>query len=160
MSIERIRGRQCQEIALAFISWFYNMINSTRSIHADSCWTADHFWDDSKLVLQVEQPDGIVREEIQSAINVSQKLLAFACNYQVTFSPNLAPNGVQSEMNCYGLLVVKSAGTLHNGSVVVGLYEQVFGLIKDPLANGNWKVKNTELKAKFKCSDQKKALLS
>ena len=148
-------GAQCQEIALAFVSWFYNTLNSTSSRREDSSWGPGNFWDDAKLVLQVEEPGNITTDETQNANNVSQGLLVFAQTYQTIFNPNLTSNGVFSEMNSHGLLAVKSAGTLHRNSNVVGLYEQIFGLIKDPSADGNWKIKNTELRVKFKYNIQK-----
>ena len=143
---------------MAFISWFFGMINSLRSSKVDSSWGPIHFWDDAKLVLQIEQPDGVVKDEIQNANDVSKGLMDFVLTYQVVFNPNLAMNDANS--NCHGLLEVKSTGTLHRNSDVVGLYEQVFDLMKDPLVEGNWKIKNTELKIKFTSNYQIPIMLS
>ena len=145
---------------MAFISWFFDMINSLRSSNVNSSWGPNHFWDDAKLFLQVEQPDGVVKDEVQTANDVSRRLMAFVLTYQVVFNPNLTMNDAHSKINCHGLLEVISTGTLHRNSDVVGLYEQVFDLIKDPLAEGNWKIKNTKLKIKFTSNDQQPIMIS
>ena len=40
--------------------------------------------------------------------------------------------------------MVLVCGTLHSRFTVCGVFEQVFGLIKDPSADNNWKIKQTE----------------
>lgn len=116
--------------------------------------------DGANLILQVEQPGNITRDKIKNASNVSQGIMAFVHRYQAIFNPNLMSNGVLSETDCHGLLAVKSTGTLQINSNLVGLFEQIFGLSKDPSANGNWKIKNTELRVKFKCNILKQSMFS
>jgi hypothetical protein len=41
--------------------------------------------------------------------------------------------------------MVLACGTLHQQDKCVGVFEQLFGLIRDPLACNNWKIKYTEL---------------
>ena len=157
---EKATETQTNEIASAFVSWFYSMINSQSNDKFNSNWGPAHFWEDAKLILHIEQPDGMIRDEIQNADDVCHRILNFVLSYKVIFNPNLTSNGVCSEMNCHGLLAVKSSGTLHRHSSVIGLYEQVFGLIKDPTADGNWKIKNTELKIRLNVTDQKAVCLA
>ena len=44
----------------------------------------------------------------------------------------------------HGLVLVLACGTLHNQATVCGFFEQVFGLIRDPDSENNWKIKHTE----------------
>ena len=44
----------------------------------------------------------------------------------------------------HGLVLVLACGTLHNQATVCGFFEQVFGLIRDPDSENNWKIKQTE----------------
>lgn len=134
------------------------MLNSLNDCTKSTDWGPFHFWTDAKLHFYIEQPDENQYNEVYGPNDVCEQLLRFILNHQVFFNPNLDSNGVYSEMNCHGLLLIKSAGTLHKGSVVVGLYEQKFGLIKDPMADGNWKIKNTELKIRLNYNRDKKAI--
>lgn len=156
-SSELVREPEAKDIAEAFIPWFYDILNSLNS-NNNSYWTHTHFWNDAKLILHIQQPNGTHRDEIQGSTEASNRLIRFMLNFQVMFSPNLTANGVQSEMNCHGLLFVKSAGTLHKDSIAVGLYEQIFGLIKDPMSDGNWKIKDTQLQIRLKTANQNAVL--
>ncbi len=124
------------------------MLNSNNS--SESCnWGSEHFWNDAKLLLYIERPGETMDEEIFGAKEVSEKLRFLVLGLMVFFHPNVNNNGIKGDMNRHGLLIVKSAGTLHKTGSVVGLFEQAFGLIKDPHSLGNWKIKNTELRMKL-----------
>ena len=43
-------------------------------------------------------------------------------------------------------MLVLACGTLHNQTTACGVFEQVFGLIRDPSSDNNWKIKYTELR--------------
>ncbi len=130
-------------IAESFVTWFYTILNS-RNEAIDK-----HFWADAKLILHAERPGESVQEDICGAGVVSDKLLSMIVGLNVFFNPNISSGSIQSEMNKHGLLAVKTAGTLHTDNCVAGIFEQVFGLVRDPLTMDNWKIKNTELRIRI-----------
>jgi Domain of unknown function (DUF4518) len=49
-------------------------------------------------------------------------------------------------MDHHGLVLILCCGTLHtHESVAVGTFESVFGLMRDPFSDNNWKIKNVKL---------------
>lgn len=49
-------------------------------------------------------------------------------------------------MEHHGIVLVLSCGTLHaHASVSVGVFESVFGLMRDPFSDNNWKIKNIKM---------------
>ena len=149
---------EAQTISLSFVSWFYQMVNAiltgkVQSAVSNSTWGPNHFWNDAKLILHIERPDGIMKDESEGSSLVSERLLAVVIQFRIYFNPNMNSQGIRGEMNCHGLLAVKAAGTLHNDSNVIGLFEQVFGLVRDPQEEGNWKIKNTELRLRINSTE-------
>lgn len=152
------RETEAQTISLSFVSWFYQMLNAiltgkVQSATPNTNWGPNHFWNDAKLILNIERPGGIMTDESEGSSLVSEKLLAVVLQFRLYFNPNMTSQGIRGEMNCHGLLAVKAAGTLHNDSNVIGLFEQVFGLVKDPQEEGNWKIKNTELRLRINSNE-------
>ena len=64
--------------------------------------------------------------------------------HRLTCNPNLCEEGVRGRLEAHGLVLVLVCGTLHTSSNVCGVFEQVFWLVRDPGAQNNWKIKNTE----------------
>ena len=141
--------KDSQKIATSFVNWFYNILNTTQALPDSENWGPQHFWNDARLEFIIDRPDGTSCDEVMGADEVSRTLALFVSNFKGLFNPNMSSEGVRSEMSHHGLLAVKSAGTIHKSSSVVGLYEQTFGLIQDPLTGGNWKIKNTKLQIKL-----------
>jgi hypothetical protein len=49
-------------------------------------------------------------------------------------------------MDLHGLVLILCCGTLHSHeSVSDGVFESVFGLMRDPFSDNNWKIKNIKL---------------
>lgn len=49
-------------------------------------------------------------------------------------------------MEVHGLVLILCCGTLHtHESVSVGVFESVFGLMRDPFSDNNWKIKNIKM---------------
>jgi hypothetical protein len=49
-------------------------------------------------------------------------------------------------MEHHGIVLTLSCGTLHTqASVVAGLFESVFTLMRDPFTDNNWKIKNISM---------------
>jgi hypothetical protein len=75
--------------------------------------------------------------------------------HKLRCNPNLCDEGVRgrwggspalllSRLDPHGLVLVLVCGTLHNQADVCGVFEQVFGLVRDPTSDNNWKIKSTE----------------
>lgn len=49
-------------------------------------------------------------------------------------------------MEHHGIVLILSCGTLHtHASCSVGVFESVFGLMRDPFSDNNWKIKNIKM---------------
>lgn len=49
-------------------------------------------------------------------------------------------------MEHHGIVLILSCGTIHTqASVIAGLFESVFTLMRDPFTDNNWKIKNISL---------------
>lgn len=49
-------------------------------------------------------------------------------------------------MEHHGIVLILCCGTLHtNASVSVGIFESVFGLMRDPFSENNWKIKSVKM---------------
>merc|ERR1719400_1429931 len=75
---------------------------------------------------------------------VSRMLVNVFRDHKLKCNPNLCEEGVRGRLSPHGLVMVLACGTLHNQNNVCGVFEQVFGLVRDPTAENNWKIKNTE----------------
>ncbi|XP_023683379.2 uncharacterized protein C3orf38 homolog [Paramormyrops kingsleyae] len=131
----------------AFCQWFFQALNSQNPAkdQPPEPWGPQHFWENACLKLQstmqAEQLD-----EFQGAELVSLRLLAMAREERLLFNPNLEPHGLKCVASPHGLVVVAVAGTIHKEWVCMGIFEQVFGLIRSPFDNKNWKIKSLHLK--------------
>lgn len=85
-------------------------------------------------------------EEFLGADLVSCRFLALTRDERLLFSPNLDPHGLKALTSRHGLVLVAVAGTIHRDSVCLGIFEQIFGLIRSPLDNNSWKIKFVNLK--------------
>uniref|UniRef100_A0A3B3SK87 Chromosome 3 open reading frame 38 n=1 Tax=Paramormyrops kingsleyae TaxID=1676925 RepID=A0A3B3SK87_9TELE len=131
----------------AFCQWFFQALNSQNPAkdQPPEPWGPQHFWENACLKLQstmqAEQLD-----EFQGAELVSLRLLAMAREERLLFNPNLEPHGLKCVASPHGLVVVAVAGTIHKECFFMGIFEQVFGLIRSPFDNKNWKIKSLHLK--------------
>lgn len=97
-----------------------------------------------KLALQDENCTDVT--EASSSTDVAEVLRSVKLKYNFKFLPNLAPNAVRFNADIHGQVMVMVGGTLHSGSSqVVGLFEQMFLLIRDPSDHNNWKIKNSQV---------------
>lgn len=85
-------------------------------------------------------------DEFLGAELVSLRLLALTREEHLLFSPNLEPHGVRALASPHGLVLVAVAGTIHRDAACLGIFEQIFGLIRSPLENNSWKIKFINLK--------------
>lgn len=132
-----------------FCQWFFQLLNSQNPQAAQPVqdWGPQHFWSDAKLLLlshaTVQQ-----KEEFLGAELVSQRLFALVWEERLLFCPNLEQTGLKCVSTPHGLVLVAVAGTIHRESNCLGVFEQVFGLIRSPLDDNRWKIKYVHLKIK------------
>lgn len=77
---------------------------------------------------------------------VSLRLLALTREEHLLLSPNLESYGLRALLSPHGLVLVAVAGTIHRDAACLGIFEQIFGLIRSPLENNSWKIKFINLK--------------
>lgn len=85
-------------------------------------------------------------DEFLGAELVSLRLLALTKEEHLLLTPNLEPHGLRALASPHGLVLVAVAGTIHRHAACLGVFEQIFGLIRSPLENNSWKIKFINLK--------------
>ncbi|CAH1797481.1 unnamed protein product [Owenia fusiformis] len=137
-----------RDLAYKFIPWFYKMLNANNPTNFEpNEYGAQHFWDDCKLKMVCATPD-ITEEEHQGSTGVCARLLAFVREERLLFNPNTTPEGTQGHSTAHGLVNVLSCGTIHRNDLCLGVFEQQFGLIRDPNMQDNWRIKFSHLKVR------------
>ncbi|XP_067849260.1 uncharacterized protein C3orf38 homolog [Heptranchias perlo] len=148
----------CQTIGKEFCQWFFQLLNSQNPSFGQlpEEWGPQHFWEDAVLhfvhCVHEEQT-----EHHQSAAMVSLRLLSLVTDEQLLFNPNISENGMRCETSPHGLAAVAVAGTIHKSSQCLGIFEQLFGLIRTPVSGNNWKIKYVKLQVKA-LSDQQEVI--
>uniref|UniRef100_A0A8C2KV96 Chromosome 3 open reading frame 38 n=1 Tax=Cyprinus carpio TaxID=7962 RepID=A0A8C2KV96_CYPCA len=54
--------------------------------------------------------------------------------------------GLKCISSAHGLVLVAVAGTIHRDNACLGVFENVFGLIRSPMDNNRWKLKSVNMK--------------
>lgn len=125
-------------LARKFSEWFFDNYNK------DSIKLND-FWSDACLLLEIVANDRVEELICENSTTLLQTILETRQRFDFFFNPNLSLNGVQGRMDIHGLVLVLACGTLHTKQDCVGVFECVFGLLRDPFAGNNWKAKNIKL---------------
>ncbi|KAF7666769.1 hypothetical protein LDENG_00090800 [Lucifuga dentata] len=130
-----------------FCQWFFQLLNSHNPSlgQQPQDWGPQHFWPDVKLHL-LSSADGQHVEEFLGAELVNLRLLALTREERLLLSPNLEPHGLRALASPHGLVLVAVAGTIHRDDTCLGIFEQIFGLIRSPLNSNSWKIKFVNLK--------------
>lgn len=139
------------EMATKFAEWFYTLLNANEPLGTE------HFWPDSKLRLNLPQSTIEIND---SASDIVEVLFKTKNEHNLYFNPNLTSDGTKGKIDVYGLVLVLSCGTLHVNDEVVGVYEHVFSLARDPLADNNWKIKSMQLNLVSKNNVERQPSLS
>lgn len=130
-----------------FCQWFYHLLNSQNpgQGHPVQDWGPQHFWEDVRLRLLLCSGEQRV-DEFNGAELVSKRLHALAGEERLLFCPNLEGYGLKCISSAHGLVIVAVAGTIHRDNACLGIFEQVFGLIRSPMDNNRWKIKYVYIK--------------
>lgn len=128
-----------------FCEWFYSMLNTSPIVGSE------HFWSDAKLKLNLISEKQTITEEVRDDPEKIVLLLSGTKeSHNLFFNPNLTKDGMKARMDPHGLVLLMVCGTLHTDSVCVGVFEQTFGLARDPFCENNWKIKCSELNLRSK----------
>ena len=133
-----------QEFATQFTAWFYTKLNGVTD--APNNFGIEHFFNDATLALLVVTgaADNSV-EHFDGADLVVRRLVALVTDEQLVLNVNHSEDGVRGMSDPHGRRVCFACGTVHRGNTVLGLFEQQFGVVRDPAAGNNWKICNTRL---------------
>ncbi|KAL7049077.1 hypothetical protein ACKWTF_003586 [Chironomus riparius] len=124
-----------------FCSWFYKNFNEFTIQPND-------FWSDCTIHVQMIDRNGDLKEDSTITARLVLNLLySIKSQFNFYFNPNLSYEGTRGKMDLHGLVLILCCGTLHSHeSVADGVFESVFGLMRDPFSENNWKIKNIKLK--------------
>ncbi|KAE8299467.1 putative protein C3orf38-like protein [Larimichthys crocea] len=130
-----------------FCQWFFQLLNSQNPSlgQQPQDWGPQHFWQDAKLCL-LSRTGSEQMDEFLGAELVNLRLLALTRDERLVLSPNLDTQGLKVLTSPHGLVLVAVAGTIHRDEACLGVFEQIFGLIRSPLENNSWKIKFVNLK--------------
>ncbi|KAG8590773.1 hypothetical protein GDO81_006890 [Engystomops pustulosus] len=136
----------CQLLGEQFCSWFYPLLNSQNSSlgQEKGDWGPQHFWENAVLKLAYRAAEQAVEEHIGSQM-ASLRLLALTRDERLIFNPNVNSQGLKCVPSPHGLVVVAVAGTILRDNVCLGIFEEIFGLVRCPVSK-TWKIKNVNLK--------------
>jgi hypothetical protein len=130
------------EMARQFTNWFYTVLNHFKL-------GIEKFWQDCSMCLDISSGSDCFRHEIQnSAVDVVKWICDTKTHDNLYFKPNLSHEGVKGRRDVHGRVMFLVCGTLHQPDRCVGIFEQLFGLVRDPSTNDKWKIKFTNLNLK------------
>ena len=94
--------------------------------------------------------DGFTFEAHDGCENCAKRLASFVTDLGLVFNANDTPNGYRGRINEHGMAKIAVCGTVHKCTLasayeICGVFEQLFGLLRDPLDNNRWKIKFTDL---------------
>ncbi|XP_061484055.1 uncharacterized protein C3orf38 homolog isoform X1 [Rhineura floridana] len=137
----------CHSLGEEFCQWFFGILNSQNPLVGEPHeeWGPQHFWDDVILKFCYNTSEQNI-EEYFGAELVSLRLLSLVKEEYLFLNPNLNAGGLKCTVTRHGLVVVAVAGTVHRNTCCMGIFEQIFGLIRCPFTENTWKIKFVNLK--------------
>ncbi|KAK3586822.1 hypothetical protein CHS0354_020038 [Potamilus streckersoni] len=140
---------ETQKLGESFARWFYQILNSHNPSTGDAPedFGPHHFWDEVTLTVYTNGPVQS-QDDFKGSVLVSQRMLALVKEDQLIFNANIGPEGLFVKASPHGLVLIMVCGTLHRGNSCLGIFQQVFGIVRDPRYDNNWKVKVMKLSLK------------
>ncbi|KAF6204418.1 hypothetical protein GE061_002759 [Apolygus lucorum] len=136
----------CEELAYKFCEWFYTKLNEPVVMLGGEKVVDNDFWCDATAMINLKSGSESLQHSAQGSGEVVELLAALQQQHNLYFSPNLSLDGLRAKSEPHGLVVILVCGTLHQGQgQCIGVFEQKFGLIKDPYASDNWKIKTLDI---------------
>lgn len=93
-----------------------------------------------------ERKAHFMSEEFNGAEAVLAFLRTIPNDYQLFMHLNIDHAGTQGRAEPTGLVFVLACGTLHKSNELVGTFETVFGISRDPMLDNNWRIKCIKLR--------------
>ncbi|XP_051870802.1 LOW QUALITY PROTEIN: uncharacterized protein C3orf38 homolog [Pristis pectinata] len=142
-------GSEYKEMGKEFCQWFFQLLNSQNPSFGQQAedWGPQHFWEDAILHLTYCIQETQI-EQHQSSASVSLRLLSLVKHEQLLFNPNISQSGIKCAASPHGVVAIAVAGTIHKNCQCVGIFEQVFGLIRTHFCGNNWKIRHINLQVK------------
>ncbi|CAF1043972.1 unnamed protein product [Didymodactylos carnosus] len=116
-----------RQLSEQFTEWFYTNWNNSKN------FCPEHFFDDVYLVITQEN------RRITGSQNVYCHLRDYIVKYNLRFNPNINNNQIYESP--HGLVMILVHGTIHQQSTCLGIFEQTFGLVRDPTRANNYIIK-------------------
>jgi hypothetical protein len=135
------------QLSQQFTEWFYTSWNNLTT------FTCDHFFPDCQLTLIHEN-----HRQILGSYYVCDALRSYVANQDLRFSPNIQSN--KAEESRHGLVLIQVHGTIHQRGTCIGIFDQSFGLVRDPTHSNNYLIKFSFLNMQTQQSQQHQQLLS
>lgn len=128
------------QMARKFATWFFGNLNSNQLKVTD-------FWNNCTCKVQfLEQKQCLMNDDHVGAEAVLNFCQSLQQGYNLYLNLNANHSGTQGRIDCHGLVLVLSCGTLHKINQIVGTFECVFGLSRDPFSENNWKMNQINLR--------------
>jgi len=151
-------------MALLFAKWFYAMFNafpqqrrllmanpSTMSPDDSNLFGPHHFVENCCLNLRMRNSPGGAStnaschaETVTGGSAVAERLAKLSVEDEIVFNANLDDEGCKGKKEPHGLVMIQISGTLMRHGCLIGVFDQSFGLIKEPQTD-KWKVQLTNL---------------
>ncbi|XP_041534585.1 uncharacterized protein C3orf38 homolog [Microtus oregoni] len=130
-----------------FCHWFFELLNSQNPFMGppQDGWGPQHFFHDVKLRFYYSTSEQNVIDYHGAEI-VSLRLLSLVKEEFLFLSPNFDSQGLKCASSPYGVVMVGVAGTVHRANTCLGIFEQIFGLIRSPFVENTWKIKFINLR--------------
>lgn len=128
------------QMARNFATWFFENLNSNKLQAAD-------FWGNCKCDVKfMENRQCLMEEQYINAEAVLELCQSLQTKYELFLNLNESHTGTQGRIDCHGLVLVLTCGTLHKTDEIVGTFECIFGLSRDPFSHNNWKINRMDLR--------------
>ena len=133
------------QLTTKFSEWFYSLINNPISLGPE------HFFIDAQMKIALEDQTSSEVIEAATSADVAQALYTLQMKYRLGFLPNLSPDAIKYQTSAHGQIMLMVCGSLQslNVSQIVGLFEQMFLLLRDGSDNANWKIKNSHMRLRL-----------
>ncbi|GLG96008.1 Uncharacterized protein GBIM_02844 [Gryllus bimaculatus] len=141
-----IQAGDVQTLAEKFTSWFYSMLNDYVTGQQSDKLCVEHFWNDCSLHLVMESAtENVIQDVLSNSESVVNMLRDLQIQHKLYFNPNISSSGIRGKVDAHGLVMVMACGTLHQVNICVGIFQQIFGLVRDPFMQNNWRIKSTSI---------------
>lgn len=116
------------QLSHQFTEWFYTSWNNL------STFQSDHFFPDCQLTLIHEN-----NRQIFGSYYVCDALRTYVATRDLRFFPN--PQSTKADESKHGLVLIQIHGTIHQRNTCIGIFDQSFGLVRDPNHSNNYLIK-------------------